>query len=50
MLVDHLYASDERILDVLIVDVGHINILRIAKAYVREVVKHHGHLLEGYEL
>lgn len=50
MLVDDLHTSDERILDVLVVDVGHVNVLRIAKADVREVVEHHGHLLEGNEL
>ena len=50
MLVDGLHASDERILDALVVDVGHVNVLSIAEADVREVVEHHGHLLEGDEL
>lgn len=50
LLVDYLHASDEGIFDVLVVIVGYVNILSVAEAYVREVVKHHSHLLEGYEL
>ena len=46
MLVDELYTPDEGIFDVLVVIVGHVDILRVAEAYVWEVVEHHGHLLQ----
>ena len=50
LLVDDLHASDERIFDVLVVDVGYVNVLSVAEANVRKVVEHHSHLLEGNEL